>query len=89
MPMTDDPEKLRAPLAELHARCADAGRPRPEVAVFGGLGRRALTEDVERLDALASLGVDEFIQGARYDDLDGFLRALDPLIERRDRHRGR
>lgn len=87
LPMTDDPEKLRAPIAELAARFADAGRGRPEVAVFGALGRRPLTAELERLAELEALGVDEFIQGARYDDLDGFRRALAPLVERRDAFR--
>lgn len=87
LPMTDDPEKLRDPVAELAARFADAGRGRPEVAVFGALGRRTLDEELERLAVLEALGVTEFIQGARYDDLDGFRRALAPLVERRDAHR--
>ena len=42
--MTDDPDRLRTPIAELTAR---------------------------------------------YDDLDGFLRALEPLIEGRDAYRSR
>ena len=44
LPMTDDPDRLRTPIAELTAR---------------------------------------------YDDLDGFLRALEPLIEGRDAYRSR
>jgi probable F420-dependent oxidoreductase len=87
LPMTDDPEKLRAPIGELVARFAEAGRGRPQVAVFGALGRRPLEAELERLTTLESLGVTEFIQGARYDDLDGFQRALAPLVERRDAHR--
>lgn len=89
MPMTDDPEKLREPIAELMQRFADAGRGKPEVAVFGGLGRRSADEDLDRLSKLDSLGVDELVQGARYDDLDGFRRALDPLLARRDAFRSR
>lgn len=87
LPMTDDPERLRDPIAELKARFADAARGVPEVAVFGGLGRRSHDEELDQLAALADLGVSEFIQGARYDDLDGFLRAVDPLVERRDAYR--
>ncbi|MEZ4331971.1 MAG: TIGR03619 family F420-dependent LLM class oxidoreductase [Myxococcota bacterium] len=89
LPMTDDPERLRAPIAELAARFADAGRARPEVAVFGGLGRRDRTWELDRLEALEALGVTEFIQGARYDDLDGLGLALDALIDRRDAWRSR
>jgi probable F420-dependent oxidoreductase len=89
LPMTDDPERLRDEVAELGKRFSAAGRGRPEVAVFGGLGRRPLAEELAHLEQLAALGVTEFIQGARYADLDGFRRALDPLIERRDAYRSR
>lgn len=84
--MTDDPDALRAPVAELAARFADAGRGRPEVAVFGGLGRRERTEELDRLAALDELGVTEFVQGARYDDLAGLEPALDALLDRRGAH---
>lgn len=86
LPMTDDPETLRAPVAELSARFAAAGRPPPEVAVFGGLGRRSVDEELDRLARLEAIGVTEFIQGARYEDLAGFQLALDPLVARRDAH---
>lgn len=89
LPMTDDPDRLRAPIAELAERFAAAGRGRPEVAVFGGLGRGSREEDLDRLARLAALGVGEFIQGARYDDLDGFERALEPLLDRRAAYRER
>ncbi len=89
LPMTDDPDRLRAPIAELTARFAETGRGVPEIAVFGGLGRRTRNEELHQLASLESLGVTEFIQGARYEDLDGFLRALEPLIERRDAYRSR
>lgn len=82
MPMTDDPEKLRAPAAELRTRFTDAGRDAPEIAAFGALGRDSRQADVERLAQLEELGVSEFIQGARYEDLDGFMRSFDPLRDR-------
>ena len=87
LPMTDDPDALRSPIAELAARFVAAGRAKPEVAVFGGLGRRPREEELDRLAQLESLGVTEFIQGARYEDLDGFQRTLDPLLDRRAAHR--
>ncbi len=87
MPMTDDPTKLEAAAAELRARFADAGRDTPEIAALGALGHRTEAEDHDRLAALAALGVTEFIQGARYDDLDGFLRVLEPMVERVDGYR--
>ncbi|MFK7898038.1 MAG: TIGR03619 family F420-dependent LLM class oxidoreductase [Myxococcota bacterium] len=84
LPMTDDPGKLEAPIAELRTRFSDAGREAPEVAVFGALGHRDENEDLDRLSALEALGVTEFIQGARYQDLDGFQQALSALVTRRD-----
>ncbi|MBY0400683.1 TIGR03619 family F420-dependent LLM class oxidoreductase [Myxococcota bacterium] len=89
MPMTDDPERLEPAIDELRRRFAEAGRGAPEVAVFGGLGRRSRADDLEKLAALEALGVTEFIQGGRYDDLDGYRRALNPLVERRDVFRTR
>lgn len=89
MPMTDDPERLREPIAELVRRFAEAGRGRPGITVFGALGRRPADEELERLAALEALGVDELIQGGRYPDLDGFQRTLDALVARRDAHRAR
>ncbi len=89
LPMTDDPEKLRPGVQELVARFDELGRGRPEIAVFGGLGRREQREELEHLARLEALGVTEFIQGARYEDLGGFRRALDPLLERRDAYHAR
>jgi probable F420-dependent oxidoreductase len=89
MPMTDDPEKLAAPARELRARFEDAGRAPPEIAVMGSLGRRSEAEDLERLEALEALGVTEHVQGARYADLDGFLRSFEPMVERMESHRAR
>lgn len=82
MPMTDDPEKIREPSRELFARFADAGRSEPEIAAFGALGRAPVEAELERLAALEALGVTEYVQGARYDDLDGFRRSFEPLMER-------
>jgi probable F420-dependent oxidoreductase len=87
MPMTDDPEKIRSNAQELQSRFADAGREAPEIAVFGALGEGSLEQDLARLTALEEIGVDEYIQGARYNDLDGFMRSLDPLAERIEAYR--
>ena len=89
MPMGDDPAVLEPAIRELRARFADAGRGTPEVAAGGALGRRSATEDMERLDGLAALGVTEYIHGARYHDLDGFLRSFDALMERIELYRAR
>ena len=87
--MTDDPEKLAEPAAALRARFHDAGRREPEIAVFGALGLRSEAQDLDRLAALEAVGVTEFIQGARYADLAGFVSTLEPMVERRDAFRAR
>ena len=87
MPMSDDPERIGGDCEALIAHFRDAGRGRPEIAAFGALGREELAVDLDRLARLEALGVTEYIQGARYDDLDGFQRSLDPLIERMQAHR--
>jgi len=84
MPMTSDPEALAAPLRALRERFADVGRGEPLVAVFGALGSKPEAAELEGLQALEALGVSDFIQGGRYDDLDGFRRALEPVLARRD-----
>ncbi len=82
MPMNDDPEKIREHAERLRRGFEEAGRPAPEIAAFGALGHRSVTQDLDRLANLEALGVTEYIQGARYDDLDGFARSFDPLVER-------
>ncbi len=89
MPMTDDPEKLATPAQELRQRFEEAGRSTPEIAAFGALGHGDASEELDKLDRLAELGVTEYIQGARYEDLDGFMRSFDPLMERARAYRSR
>ena len=89
MPLNDDPTQIEPASKELRARFADAGRGIPEIAAGGALGRRSAEEDIDRLDALAALGVTEYIHGARYNDLDGFLRSFDSLMERVEAYRAR
>jgi probable F420-dependent oxidoreductase len=89
MPMTDDPAALAPDAATLRSRFREADRPEPEIAAFGALGRDSVDADLERLDALAEIGVTEYIQGARYEDLDGFQRSFDPLMERVEAYRAR
>lgn len=89
MPMTDDPERIRANAQELRSRFTEAGREAPEIAAFGAVGRDSLEADLDRLAALEEIGVTEYIQGARYEDLDGFMRSLDPLVERIEAFRAR
>ena len=87
MPMSSDPERLAAPIAELRSRFRDLGRDDPEVAVLGALGQDSEAADLDRIATLEELGVTEFIQGARYEDVEGFLRSLEPFVDRRDAFR--
>lgn len=89
MPMTDDPEKIRPNAEGLRSRFKQVGRGAPEIATFGALGRDSLQADLDRLAALEEIGVTEYIQGARYEDLDGFLRSLEPLTARIEAFRSR
>ena len=73
----------------MRARFADAGRGTPQIAAGGALGRKSAAEDLDQLDGLKALGVTEYIHGARYHDLDGFLRSFDPLMERIESYRAR
>ena len=84
MPMGADPERLSAPIAELHELAAKAGRPTPEVVALGGVpiddpGRAAQT-----LHDLAQIGVTRFVQGIRYADADTFRRGLDGFLRVRE-----
>ncbi len=89
MPMGDNPAKLEPAVQELRARFADAGRGTPQIAAGGALGRVSAEQDMDRLDHLAELGVTEYIHGARYHDLDGFLRSFELLMQRVEAHRAR
>ncbi len=89
MPMTDDPLSIRASAKELRSRFAEAGRETPEIAAFGAIGQGSLEQDLDRLAALEEIGVTEYIQGARYEDLDGYMRSLDPFAMRIEAYRSR
>lgn len=89
MPMSSDPDRLAAPIAELRTRFEDAGRGEPSIVTLGAVGHDSEQADLETLAGLEALGVTDFIQGARYDDVDGFMRSLDGLVERRDAYRSR
>jgi probable F420-dependent oxidoreductase len=89
MALNDDPKDIEPASKDLHARFSDAGRGVPEIAAGGALGRGSVDEDMDRLDALDAHGVTEYLHGARYDDLDGFVRSLDLLMERVEAFRTR
>lgn len=89
MALGDDPAAIEPASRELHARFADADRGLPEIAAGGTLGIESIEQDMDRLDTLSALGVTEYIHGARYDDIEGFLRSLDSLVERVEAYRAR
>ena len=89
MPLGDDPEEIGPGSKELFSRFSDAGRGEPEIAAGGELGRAGLQEDLDRLEALSSLGVTEYIHGSRYSDLDSLLRSLEALTSRVEAFRSR
>jgi len=82
MPMGGRPEALRAPIAELRELAKQAGRPEPEVVVLGGVPTDDPRQAVDRLLALAEIGVTRFAHGGRYEDEKQFRTAVDVLGER-------
>ncbi|MCZ6783410.1 MAG: TIGR03619 family F420-dependent LLM class oxidoreductase [Proteobacteria bacterium] len=78
MPMSGDPDALRAPIAELRRMAQEAGRPVPEVATFGVLPSDP-GEARDRLAALESIGVTRFLLGVRYDDAASYRKSAETL----------
>jgi probable F420-dependent oxidoreductase len=89
MALNDDPADIGPASRDLHARFEDAGKGIPEIIAGGEFGAHTIEEDLDRLESLAAVGVTEYIHGARYDDLDGFLCTLDALMERVEAYRAR
>ena len=80
IPMSQHPEKLRAPIQELRERFAEAGKREPEVAVMTALpgDDRAQTEDV--LCAWAEVGATRVIDGhARFDHFGEFEKRVERI----------
>ena len=74
-----DPELLRAPIAELRTRAADAGKPPPEVAVLTDLPLRDPDGAAARVRAFAAVGATRVAHGWRYADAAEFARVADVL----------
>jgi probable F420-dependent oxidoreductase len=79
IPMISDPQKLAPAIAQLHELAADAGRPRPEVACFGGVDAGQPSRSVEQLLRLEEIGVTRFITGGRYQTLAELRKLIDAL----------
>ena len=78
-------ESLREPVAELHAKAESAGRPVPEVVLFGRLPD-AVDEGAETLRTLEAVGVTRFVHSAagRYTSVAPYREAVDHLCRVRD-----
>jgi len=79
MPMGKEPEALRADVALLRELMAAAGNPAPEVVVLTGLPLGDPAAAVARARAYAEVGATRLVHAARYEDADGFRRAVDVL----------
>jgi hypothetical protein len=77
MPMARDAAALRAPIAELRERYADAGRGAPEVVVLAGFSRKDPSGAAEQARAFADAGATQLVFAERYADAADFRRGLD------------
>jgi len=77
MPMGADPERLRAPIAELRRLAEAAHRAPPEVVAMGRLPLEDRALAADQLAALAAVGVTALVHGDRYSRPDEF----EPIVE--------
>ena len=82
MPLTGDPAKLAPGIARLRALAGEAGREVPEVIAFTGLDPGRADALLERIEALATLGVSRVVVGTRYADAGEFSRQVDLIADR-------
>ena len=79
LPMGIDPEKLRAPIAELRRLAREGGRPEPEVVAMGRLPLDSPARAADQVLALSQIGVTRLIHAERYPSSAGFERIADRL----------
>jgi probable F420-dependent oxidoreductase len=80
LPMGADPQALRAPIADLRHRFAEAGREAPEVVAMGRLPLDDPPRAREQLAALSAIGVTGLVYGGdRYVDEAAFARSAERL----------
>ena len=80
LPMGADPQALRAPIADLRRRFAEAGREAPEVIAMGRLPLDDPPRAREQLAALSGIGVTGLVYGGdRYADEAAFARSAERL----------
>ena len=79
MPMGVDPQKLRAPIAELRRLAGENGRPEPEVVAMGRLPLEDPARAAEQVGLLSQIGVTRLVHAERYPNADAFQRIADRL----------
>jgi probable F420-dependent oxidoreductase len=77
MPMAREAESVRAPVAELRARFAAAGRGEPAVVVLASLSRKDPAAAAASARAFADAGATHLVFAERYADEADFRRGLD------------
>ena len=80
LPVSRNPGKLEADIAELREIADEAGRPTPQVAVLSPLPLDDGEAAKERLEAYAEIGVSRLAHATVYETSDDFERALEALI---------
>lgn len=85
MPAEGDPDKLREPIAGLSERMMQAGKPRPDVITLTGLPLDDSAASVEKLNALADVGVTGLIHAGKYESENEFKAIVEQLLEVRSR----
>ena len=81
IPIGGDPEKLRAPVAELRERAQQTGRPTPEVVLMTALAVTDPPKAEDQLHAFAEVGVSHVVHGSRYADAREFRDIADGLAK--------
>jgi hypothetical protein len=79
MPIGTRPEQLGAPVAELRARFAAAGKPAPEVAVMTRLPLEDPARAAGIARAYAAAGATRLVHGNRYADAAEFRAQAETL----------
>lgn len=82
MPIGANADALRAPVAELAAMAADAGKPPPLVIAALTLPLDDPSRAADEAAALQAVGVTGLVHGWRYPDADAFARAAEQLVTR-------
>ncbi len=80
MPTEGDPDKLRAPIADLAAGMKEAEKPPPEVIPLTGLPLDDLDAAVDKLSSLSEVGVTGVVHAGKYGDVGEFEAIVEKLL---------